>query len=45
MFFVIDIALFLDIQLLIDGRGSTAVDIEEQTLPTLVYLAREKRPQ
>ncbi|KAG5517042.1 hypothetical protein RHGRI_037706 [Rhododendron griersonianum] len=29
----------------IDGRDSTAVDIEEQTLPTLVYLAREKRPK
>ncbi|KAI8524878.1 hypothetical protein RHMOL_Rhmol13G0183800 [Rhododendron molle] len=33
------------LQILIDGRDSTAVDIEEQTLPTLVYLAREKRPQ
>ncbi|KAH7837625.1 hypothetical protein Vadar_015978 [Vaccinium darrowii] len=33
------------LQILIDGRDPRAVDIEEQTLPTLVYLAREKRPQ
>ncbi|KAF7120838.1 hypothetical protein RHSIM_Rhsim13G0140100 [Rhododendron simsii] len=33
------------LQILIDGRDPRAVDIEGQTLPTLVYLAREKRPQ
>ncbi|XP_075641344.1 cellulose synthase-like protein E6 isoform X2 [Castanea sativa] len=33
------------LQILIDGRDPKAVDIEGQTLPTLVYLAREKRPQ
>ncbi|XP_010252797.1 PREDICTED: cellulose synthase-like protein E6 [Nelumbo nucifera] len=36
------------LQILIDGRDSsnpTAVDIEGHALPTLVYLAREKRPQ
>ncbi|KAL5574867.1 hypothetical protein UlMin_016566, partial [Ulmus minor] len=33
------------IQILIDGRDPKAVDSEGQRLPTLVYLAREKRPQ
>ncbi|KAK1556945.1 hypothetical protein Q3G72_015071 [Acer saccharum] len=33
------------LQILIDGRDCEAVDIEGQPLPTLVYLAREKRPQ
>ncbi|XP_059663643.1 cellulose synthase-like protein E6 [Cornus florida] len=33
------------LQILIDGRDSKAVDIEGQPLPTLAYLAREKRPQ
>ncbi|XP_058115292.1 cellulose synthase-like protein E6 [Magnolia sinica] len=34
------------LQILIDGRGDpNAVDNEGVTLPTLVYLAREKRPQ
>ncbi|PSS24753.1 Cellulose synthase-like protein [Actinidia chinensis var. chinensis] len=31
--------------ILIDGRDPKAVDIEQEALPTLVYLAREKRPQ
>ncbi|XXG55197.1 hypothetical protein AAC387_Pa03g2915 [Persea americana] len=33
------------LQILISGRDPTAVDIEGAALPTLVYLAREKRPQ
>ncbi|XP_041025126.1 cellulose synthase-like protein E6 isoform X2 [Juglans microcarpa x Juglans regia] len=33
------------LQILIDGKDPKAVDIEGQPLPTLVYLAREKRPQ
>ncbi|KAM3701221.1 hypothetical protein ACJW31_05G155400 [Castanea mollissima] len=33
------------LQILIDGRDSEAVDIQGRPLPTLVYLAREKRPQ
>ncbi|KAG2688673.1 hypothetical protein I3760_09G106700 [Carya illinoinensis] len=33
------------LQMLIDGKDPKAVDIEGQPLPTLVYLAREKRPQ
>uniref|UniRef100_A0A2N9GQN2 Glycosyltransferase 2-like domain-containing protein n=1 Tax=Fagus sylvatica TaxID=28930 RepID=A0A2N9GQN2_FAGSY len=33
------------VKILIDGRDPKAVDIEGQPLPTLVYLAREKRPQ
>ncbi|XP_044497378.1 cellulose synthase-like protein E1 [Mangifera indica] len=33
------------LQILIDGRDPTAVDMEGQRLPKLVYLAREKRPQ
>ncbi|KAJ0102468.1 hypothetical protein Patl1_03900 [Pistacia atlantica] len=33
------------LQILIDGRDPEAVDIEGYPLPTLVYLAREKRPQ
>ncbi|KAL4628068.1 hypothetical protein ACB092_05G210000 [Castanea dentata] len=33
------------LQILINGRDPNAVDIEGQSLPTLVYLAREKRPQ
>lgn len=37
--------LLLSFQILINGRDPTAVDIEGAALPTLVYLAREKRPQ
>ncbi|KAH7843196.1 hypothetical protein Vadar_013722 [Vaccinium darrowii] len=33
------------LQILIDGRDPNAKDIEGCALPTLVYLAREKRPQ
>ncbi|KAK8634204.1 hypothetical protein V6N13_015032 [Hibiscus sabdariffa] len=33
------------LQILIDGRDSNAVDTEGNPLPTLVYLARQKRPQ
>ncbi|KAJ6823319.1 cellulose synthase-like protein E6 isoform X5 [Iris pallida] len=33
------------VKILIDGRDSNAVDIEGTVLPTLVYVAREKRPQ
>ncbi|XP_058111895.1 cellulose synthase-like protein E6 [Magnolia sinica] len=33
------------LQILIDGRDPNAVDIEGSALPTLVYMAREKRPQ
>ncbi|GLT65504.1 hypothetical protein SLA2020_379340 [Shorea laevis] len=33
------------LQILIDGRDPEAVDVQGQALPTLVYLAREKRPQ
>ncbi|KAJ8770571.1 hypothetical protein K2173_018062 [Erythroxylum novogranatense] len=33
------------IKILIDGRDPKFVDSEGQTLPTFVYLAREKRPQ
>ncbi|KAK8712971.1 hypothetical protein V6N13_148199 [Hibiscus sabdariffa] len=33
------------LQILIDGRDPAAMDIEGKPLPTLVYLAREKRPQ
>ncbi|MBA0654049.1 hypothetical protein Goklo_021129, partial [Gossypium klotzschianum] len=33
------------LQILIDGRDTNAVAIEGNPLPTLVYLAREKRPQ
>ncbi|KAH7860023.1 hypothetical protein Vadar_008251 [Vaccinium darrowii] len=32
------------VQILIDGRNPDAVDDDGQQLPTLVYLAREKRP-
>ncbi|MBA0874328.1 hypothetical protein Goshw_015245 [Gossypium schwendimanii] len=32
------------LQILIDGRDPNAIDIEGKALPTLVYLAREKRP-
>lgn len=31
-------------QIIIDGRDSTAVDNDGCRLPTLVYMAREKRP-
>jgi len=37
--------LLILFQILIDGRDANAVDNEGQPLPTLVYLAREKRPQ
>ncbi|XP_059437213.1 cellulose synthase-like protein E6 [Corylus avellana] len=33
------------IQILINGKDPKAVDIDGQPLPTLVYLAREKKPQ
>ncbi|KAK9152376.1 hypothetical protein Syun_010685 [Stephania yunnanensis] len=32
------------LQILIDGRDSNVVDVEGNAMPTLVYLAREKRP-
>ncbi|KAL0310936.1 UNVERIFIED_CONTAM: Cellulose synthase-like protein E6 [Sesamum angustifolium] len=32
------------VQILIDGWNSKATDIDENRLPTLVYLSREKRP-
>lgn len=32
-------------QVVIDGRDPNAIDVEGIVLPTLVYLAREKRPQ
>ncbi|KAF8409748.1 hypothetical protein HHK36_005827 [Tetracentron sinense] len=33
------------LQVLIDGRNANAMDTQGHRLPTLVYLAREKRPQ
>lgn len=33
------------LQILIDGKNPNAIDIERNVLPTLVYMAREKRPQ
>lgn len=33
------------LQILIDGRDPNAMDVEGSKLPTLVYLAREKRPK
>ncbi|GKV47636.1 hypothetical protein SLEP1_g54516 [Rubroshorea leprosula] len=36
---------WLMIKILINGRDPEAVDVQGQALPTLVYLAREKRPQ
>ncbi|KAJ1290094.1 hypothetical protein BS78_02G216200 [Paspalum vaginatum] len=33
------------VQILIDGKGNDAVDNGGNVLPTLVYMAREKRPQ
>ncbi|KAA0048283.1 cellulose synthase-like protein E1 isoform X1 [Cucumis melo var. makuwa] len=33
------------LQIVIDGRDPKATDVEGSILPTLVYLAREKRPQ
>ncbi|KAK6932873.1 Cellulose synthase [Dillenia turbinata] len=33
------------LQILVDGRDPNAIDADGQPLPTLVYLAREKRPQ
>ncbi|KAJ9182509.1 hypothetical protein P3X46_006496 [Hevea brasiliensis] len=33
------------LQILIDGKDPNAIDIDGCRLPTLVYLAREKRPQ
>ncbi|XP_062193265.1 cellulose synthase-like protein E6 [Phragmites australis] len=33
------------VQILIDGKDRNAVDNEGNVLPTLVYMAREKRPQ
>ncbi|XP_002522779.2 cellulose synthase-like protein E1 [Ricinus communis] len=33
------------LQILIDGRDPNATDVDGCALPTLVYLAREKRPQ
>lgn len=35
---------FIFSQILIDGRDTSAVDSEGSRLPTLVYMAREKRP-
>jgi hypothetical protein len=37
--------LFFISQIIIDGRDKTVVDIDGGRLPTLVYMAREKRPQ
>ena len=36
---------FLFFQILIDGRDTNAIDSDGNRLPTLVYIAREKRPQ
>ncbi|XP_057957534.1 cellulose synthase-like protein E6 isoform X2 [Malania oleifera] len=33
------------LQIIIDGRNRKTVDVEGQPLPTLIYLAREKRPK
>ncbi|KAJ3677536.1 hypothetical protein LUZ60_003260 [Juncus effusus] len=33
------------VQILIDGNDSNAIDTEGNKLPTLVYMAREKRPE
>lgn len=33
------------VQILIDGRDTNAIDSDGNRLPTLVYIAREKRPQ
>ncbi|XP_021740733.1 cellulose synthase-like protein E1 [Chenopodium quinoa] len=33
------------LQILIDGRDKTTIEVEGCQMPTLVYLAREKRPQ
>ncbi|KAB1215041.1 Cellulose synthase-like protein E1 [Morella rubra] len=33
------------VQIMIDGRDKNAVDVDGGPLPTLVYVAREKRPQ
>ncbi|KAJ1290096.1 hypothetical protein BS78_02G216400 [Paspalum vaginatum] len=33
------------VQIMIDGKDNNAVDSEGNVLPTLVYMAREKRPQ
>lgn len=37
--------LYVFCQILIDGRDPNAMDVEGSKLPTLVYLAREKRPK
>ncbi|KAL2483904.1 Cellulose synthase-like protein E1 [Forsythia ovata] len=33
------------LEILIDGRDSKAMDVEGKPLPTLIYMAREKKPQ
>ncbi|MBA0716169.1 hypothetical protein Golax_015023, partial [Gossypium laxum] len=42
---LVNVQEWLSVKILIDGRDTNAVDIEGNPLPTLVYLAREKRPQ
>lgn len=37
--------LLLFSKIMIDGRDKNAVDVDGGPLPTLVYVAREKRPQ
>ena len=43
--FLIFDSLFSTSQIVIDGRDPKAKDVEGSVLPTLVYLAREKRPR
>ena len=43
--FVLGVLIFKNFQILIDGRDPNAKDRDGFVLPTLVYLAREKRPQ
>ncbi|XVE62580.1 hypothetical protein DITRI_Ditri06bG0129600 [Diplodiscus trichospermus] len=40
----VDVKDWVSVKIVIDGRNTNAVDIEGKPLPTLVYLAREKRP-
>lgn len=43
--FLIFYSFFSTSQIVVDGRDPKATDVEGDMLPTLVYLAREKRPQ
>jgi hypothetical protein len=46
IFFVLSVLFFISfLQILIDGRDPNATDEDGFVLPSLVYLAREKRPQ